>query len=507
MSAALRIPSPPQLRRSARYASAPILTLAMALTQYLLLPEPQIAPFVFFFFGVAACAWLAGRWPGVLAALLSGLVANYFFIAPFWAWSVSGPALTASGLFLLSAAITALLCGSLRDAMVAAEQSAAELGERERQLREADEHKTRFMSVLSHELRNPLTPICNALFILDHAKPASEQADRARAVIGRQVRHLTRMVDDLLDVTRISRGRIEIQRARVDLVEIVARALTDYRSLFTAAEITLESRLPSQPIWIEGDPTRLAQIVSNLLANSAKFARGGTTWVVVEQRDEQAIIGVRDDGAGIDAELLDDLFEPFVQADRTLARTAGGLGLGLALVKGLTELHGGRVEVSSEGQGKGAEFTVVLPVAPAPVAVADTPPAHAPEARRRKILIIEDNVDAALSLNEALEVSGHEVQIEHDGLAGIMRARAWQPEIVLCDIGLPSMSGYEVARALRSTPELAQTSLIALTGYALPEDQEKARQAGFDGHLAKPPSMLELQRLIAGTTQAIAESA
>ncbi|HVI04220.1 MAG TPA: ATP-binding protein [Enhygromyxa sp.] len=492
-----RLPGPPQLSVLWKFVSAPLLTVLMTVTQSLVLPEPHAAPFLFFFFGVVVCAWLAGRWPGVVCAASSGLTANYFFVSPVHGWALSAPALTMTGLFLFTATITAWLCGSLRDAMMAAELAAAELRAGEKRLREADEHKTQFMSVLSHELRNPLSPISNALYILHRVPPASEQATRARAVIERQVQHLTRIVDDLLDVTRISRGKIELERSRVDLVEIVTRTLTDYASLFSDADIQLESRLSSRPIWVDGDPTRLAQIISNLLANSAKFARGGHTWVTLEQQDEQAVIHVRDDGVGMTPDLLVHLFEPFVQADRTLARTSGGLGLGLALVKGLTELHGGQVSAHSAGEGQGAEFKVVLPTLRAPSAFTNTHPMRAGVAQRRRILVIEDNVDAALSLKEALELSGHDVVVEHDGLAGIAMARAWRPEVVLCDIGLPAMSGYEVAKALRSDPLLRDIFLIALTGYALPEDREKATQAGFDGHLAKPPQLAELEQLIA----------
>jgi signal transduction histidine kinase/ActR/RegA family two-component response regulator len=492
-----QLPKPPQLGPLARYSSVPLITGLMAIIQHYVLPVPHVAPFLFFFGGVVMCAWLAGRWPGLLAALLSGATANYFFVSPYEGWALSAPALTMTGLFLLVASTIALMCGSLRDAMIAAEQAAEQLREGQRLLREADEHKTHFMSVLSHELRNPLAPISSALFILDHTSPSAEQAARARAVIERQLRHLTRIVDDLLDVTRISRGKIELQRARVDLVEVVARTLADYRSLFRAHGIALELTLPQHPIWVDGDPTRLAQILSNLLANSAKFARGGTTWVTVEQHGDAAILRVRDDGAGMDPELLEHLFEPFVQADRTLARTSGGLGLGLALVKGLAELHGGGVTAFSAGEGTGSELTVVLPTVSAPSEATMTQPARESVTQSRRILVIEDNIDAALSLKEALEVSGHQVAVEHDGVAGIAKARAWRPEVVLCDIGLPSMSGYEVAKVLRSDRELEHTFLIALTGYALPEDREKAGQAGFDRHLAKPPLLAELERLIA----------
>jgi signal transduction histidine kinase/ActR/RegA family two-component response regulator len=496
--AQFQIPKPPQLPTIRRYATAPLITALMVVLQYLVLPDPHLAPFMFSFLGVTICAWLAGRWPGVLTATLSAVTSNYLFVAPHRGWALSHSALTVTSVFLLAASATALLCGSLRDAMLIAEEAATELLEGQRLLREADEHKDHFISVLSHELRNPLSPIVNALFILDEAPPGGELAARARAIIARQVQHLTRIVDDLLDVTRISRGKVEIRRICVNLVEIVERTLQDYGALFTDRKCRLERSLPSQAIWVMGDPTRLAQILSNLLTNSAKFASGACIWVTVEQRGGEAIIRVRDNGAGMPAELLAHVFEPFVQADHTLARTAGGLGLGLALVKGLVELHGGRVSAFSDGEGTGSEFTVVLPVVQAPSSTADGQ--SVPRATTtRRILVIEDNVDAAVSLKSALELAGHEVALEYDGPAGLAKARAWRPEIVLCDIGLPSMSGYEVAQQLRADRE--RPFLLALTGYALPEDQEKARQAGFDSHLAKPPSLAELVQLIAEAKQ------
>jgi signal transduction histidine kinase/ActR/RegA family two-component response regulator len=490
-----QIPKPPQLSTVQRYASVPTLTALMVVLQYVVLPDPHISPFMFFFLGVSICAWLAGRWPGVLMATLSAVTSNYLFVAPHPGWALSNSALMVTIVFLLAASATAMLCGSLRDAMLIAEEAAIELRAGQKLLREADEHKTHFMSVLSHELRNPLSPIVNALFILDQAPPGGERAAQARAIIARQVQHLTRIIDDLLDVTRISRGKVDIRRMCVNLVEIVTRALQDYGALFTDRKCRLERSLPSQPIWVEGDPTRLAQVFSNLLTNSAKFARGACTWITVEQRGDEAIIRVRDSGVGMHAELLAHVFEPFVQADRTLAHSAGGLGLGLALVKGLVELHGGRVSAFSGGEGKGSEFTVVLPVVPAPPSIADVQSMPRGTTSPRRILVIEDNVDVAVSLQAALELAGHQVALEYDGPAGLATARGWRPEIVFCDIGLPSMDGYQVAQQLRAEGE--RPFLVALTGYALPEDQEQARQAGFDAHLAKPPSPDELARLIA----------
>ncbi|HSA95930.1 MAG TPA: ATP-binding protein [Acidobacteriota bacterium] len=378
------------------------------------------------------------------------------------------------------------------------------LREREIELEEVDRRKTEFLAMLSHELRNPLTPIRNSLFILDRAVPGGEQAERAKAVLDRQVGQLARLVDDLLDVTRISRGKIKIQPEPVELAGLVHRTVEDHRSQFAAAGIELVLELAEKPLWLDGDPSRIAQAVGNLLQNASKFAdRGGRVALTVEENaaGNLAVIRVRDTGIGIAPDVLPQLFQPFMQGQSTLDRSRGGLGLGLALVKGLIELHGGTVEARSEGIGKGAEFTLRLPLAPRPAMpepVLPDRPSHAV----KRVLIIEDNVDVAQSLREALGFLKHSVEVAPDGPAGLALAREFKPEVLLCDIGLPGMDGYDVAKAFRADPALRATFLVALTGYTLPEDQSKAQQAGFDRHLAKPASVGDLQKVLAGVPAA-----
>jgi two-component system, chemotaxis family, CheB/CheR fusion protein len=489
---------PPRLPVLARILTAPVATLLIGLIQAALLPEPKIAPFVLFYLGVAVASWLAGRWAGVATAVLSAGVANYFFIPPYDRWTFAGPPLTATAMFLLSATATALLSGSLRDAMAAAEQAAEERQRLLVVLAEQDRMKNEFLGVLSHELRNPLAPLRNSLYILEHAAPDGDAANRARAVMGRQVGHLSRLVDDLLDVTRISRGKIQLRLERLELGELVRKAVEDHRSLFADADVELTVDGPPGQAWVQGDGTRLAQAVGNLLHNAAKFTpSGGRVVVSVTVREQGRVaVSVRDTGVGIDPAVLPRLFVPFTQGDATLDRTKGGLGLGLALVKGLVEEHGGTVAAKSEGPGQGAELTIVLPLHPDQGA--DAQPAVEPPSRSgsRRLLVIEDNVDAADSLRLALELSGHTVEVAYGGAEGIDLARSFRPQVVLCDIGLPRMNGYEVARALRAEPALAATQLVALTGYAAPEDVAKSRAAGFDAHLAKPPSIAEIDRLV-----------
>jgi PAS domain S-box-containing protein len=365
-------------------------------------------------------------------------------------------------------------------------------------LRDADDHKNAFLAMLSHELRNPLAPIQNSIFILERAAPGSDQAKRAHAVIHRQVQHMARLIDDLLDVTRISRGKIRLQRERVELRDILERTAEDHAEVFQKSGVELEFVPPDHPVFVDGDPMRLAQVLGNLLQNSAKFTpRGGRTTLSLTQADDgHALVRVEDNGVGIAPETLEDLFDPFVQADRTLDRSSGGLGLGLALVKGLIKMHGGTVRAESAGLGKGATFLLELP--------AERPPAQRPPptsaARRdsaRRVLVIEDNVDAADSLKEALEIFGHVVEVAYAGPEGIEKARAFGPDVVLCDIGLPGMDGYGVARMLRADEKLHSVFSVALSGYARQEDIEKSHEAGFDRHMAKPPDLPALEKMLA----------
>jgi len=364
-------------------------------------------------------------------------------------------------------------------------------------LREDDQRKNEFLAMLSHELRNPLAPIRNSLYVLDRAEQGSDQAKRAQATIDRQTAHLTRLVDDLLDVARISKGKIQLRKQVFDLGDLVRRTVEDHRALFAADGVELEVALPDAALWVDGDATRLAQVLGNLLHNAAKFSnRGSHAWVALGRAENTAVISVRDAGVGLSPDMLPRVFEPFTQADTTLDRTRGGLGLGLALVKGLAELHGGTVGVASEGPGRGAEFTIRLPLLELATSGPAAPDAK-PVATKRRVLVIEDNVDAADSLREVLEFGGHTVELACSGSDGIEKCRVFRPDMVLCDIGLPRMDGYEVARRLRADKTMPSAHLVALTGYALPEDLAKAKAAGFDEHVAKPASLERIEQLLA----------
>ena len=372
------------------------------------------------------------------------------------------------------------------------------LRESEAALREGDRRKDEFLAMLSHELRNPLAPIRNGLYILERATPGGPQAQRARAAIERQVTHMTRLIDDLLDVTRISRGKIRLKRERIDLGELVRRLAEDLGPTFEQAGVSLGIEVEPRPLCVDGDPTRLAQVVGNLLTNAVKFTpRGGHAFLTASHEGEQVVVRVRDDGAGITPETLPHVFEPFVQADRTLDRSRGGLGLGLALVKGLCEMHGGTASAESAGLGRGSLFTVRLPLVEAIARRPAGAPRATPSESARRVLVIEDNVDAAETLREALGMGDHVVEVAFAGPEGIEKARRFEPDVVLCDIGLPGMDGYGVARTMRADPKLSSVYLVALSGYALQEDVERSRQAGFDRHMAKPPSLPALEKMLA----------
>jgi two-component system CheB/CheR fusion protein len=364
-------------------------------------------------------------------------------------------------------------------------------------LRDADRHKDEFLAVLSHELRNPLAPIRQGIFMLSQTELKSEAARKIHGVIDRQVTLLTRLVDDLLDMTRIRRGKIQLQVEQLELSQLVEHTVDDHRSRFEARGIALESRIESQPTWVSGDSARLIQVISNLLANAEKFTpRGGTVTVSLGVVGSNATLRVHDTGVGIAPQLIQDLFAPFAQAPQTMDRARGGLGLGLHMVRGLVELHGGSVVIHSKGPGHGAEVTVTLPLrltqSPAPKPLLKKPVL----ARSLRVFVIEDNTDAADTLGDALTFIGHEVQVAYDGASALERAKSFCPDVVICDIGLPGMDGYAVARALRADPPLRNAYLVALSGYARPEDLERAVDAGFDQHVAKPANLEKLNQLL-----------
>jgi PAS domain S-box-containing protein len=368
------------------------------------------------------------------------------------------------------------------------------------ELREADQRKSEFIAVLSHELRNPLAAIRAGLHVLEHGAPGSDAVGASRTIIDRQVDQLVRLVDDLLDVSRITQKKIRLQRQRLDINELVRATVEDNRPHLELGGVHVEAGLAGAPIYINADSVRIAQVLTNLLANAVKFTpSGGTATVSVSaEQTGEAVLRVADNGSGIEPELLPRLFEPFMQADRTLARSGGGLGLGLVLVKGLVELHGGTVSASSAGSGQGAEFVVRLPLDAEATAAARAPAPGGATGSGRRLLVIEDDADVGEALRAALEVGGHEVEIAANGYEGIAKARVFHPEVVLCDIGLPGMDGYAVARAIRADATLRGVFLVALSGYAQEMDVTTARAAGFDEHLPKPTSIEKVNRMVAG---------
>ena len=367
-------------------------------------------------------------------------------------------------------------------------------------LQDADRRKDEFLAMLAHELRNPLAPIRNAIMVLGLVGPTDDKLLWVRDVVERQVQHMTRLVDDLLDVSRITRGKIQLQKEPTDVAALVARAVETARPLIEARKHELTVSIPPEPVRVEGDAIRLAQVIGNLLHNSAKYSdEGQQIWLTVGLEKSEVVIKVRDTGIGIPAESLPRVFDLFSQADHSLDRSQGGLGIGLTLVRSLVEMHGGSVQAFSGGSGKGSEFVVRLPTAseirpeaPAPKNAGRPvlPPA-------RRILVVDDNVDGAESLAMLLKLSGHEVITVHNGPAALEAARAVQPEIVLLDIGLPGMNGYEVARRLRQQPEMEKVLLVAVTGYGQEEDRRRSKNAGFDRHLVKPLTLDDLDKLLA----------
>jgi PAS domain S-box-containing protein len=372
----------------------------------------------------------------------------------------------------------------------------AALREQQTALSEADRRKDEFLAMLAHELRNPLAPIRNAVAATQRLDRDDPRLPQMHAVIARQTEQLTRIVDDLLDVARITQGRIVLRREIVDVATILTQAIETSRPMIDAREHALDVVLPGDALFVDGDPARLAQVVSNVLNNAARYTEpGGHLQLTAERQGAEALIRVRDDGIGIAPDVLPRIFDLFMQAEA--AGTHGGIGIGLTVVRRLVEMHGGQVEASSPTDGRGSEFVVRLP-ALAPVRIAPlVRPVRSPAASaRRRIVVVDDNVDAAESLALLLQHDGHEVQVAHDGHAALDAARGFRPDLVLLDIGLPGMDGYDVARRLRVDPELPALTLVALTGFGQDEDRRRTSAAGFDHHLTKPVEYDALAELI-----------
>jgi PAS domain S-box-containing protein len=370
----------------------------------------------------------------------------------------------------------------------------------EEALKEADRRKDEFLATLAHELRNPLAPICNAVELLRRAKGNDSLMEQARTMMERQVGHMVRLVEDLLDISRISRGKLQLRKERVELNAIIRSALEAARPLIETQGHELTITLPDEPVYLDADLIRLAQVFSNLLTNSAKYSeKGGHIWLTAERQGDEVVVSVRDSGIGIAAEHLPRLFEMFSQVEPALERSQGGLGIGLSLVKGLVELHGGRVEANSAGPGKGSEFIVRIGVVDglAPVKSEPVQTERPRSGPKRRVLVVDDNRDAADSLVMMLRMMGHETDTAYDGLEAVHAAATFRPDVVLLDIGLPKLNGYEAARYIRSQPWGKGMALIALTGWGQDEDKRRALEAGCDYHLTKPVEAATLEKLLA----------
>jgi PAS domain S-box-containing protein len=371
----------------------------------------------------------------------------------------------------------------------------AELTQRLEELAEGDRRKDEFLAMLGHELRNPLSAVRNAVVT---ARLDPSRRERALDIAYRQTNQLGRLVDDLLDVARITRGRMTLRMEAVRLASVVERVVESTRDLVKARGHDLVVSLPDEPLRVNADPTRLEQVIGNLITNAAKYTEpGGRIEVIVRREGEQAVLHVRDNGIGIAPEMLSRVFDLFAQAHRGLARSQGGLGIGLTVVRRLVELHGGRVDVRSEGLGRGSEFLVFLPCLPVTegdaVSACSATEAHG---RPLRLLVVDDNADVAEGLMMLLELLGHRVRVAHEGVAALEAARASVPDIMLIDIGLPGMNGYELAQSARQDPRLENVVLVALTGYGRQEDKQRAMTAGFDDHLVKPLTVEAFQNML-----------
>ncbi|HEX7027207.1 MAG TPA: PAS domain S-box protein [Gammaproteobacteria bacterium] len=386
-----------------------------------------------------------------------------------------------------------------------------ELRRRLDELRATDRQKNEFLAMLGHELRNPLAPMRNALQILKMSDIDRNMTDKAHEIMERQLQHLVRLVDDLLDVSRIISGKIELRKQPVDIHCIVERAVETAGPIIETRGHALHVDLPQEPVWVEGDLVRLAQVLANLLTNAAKYTeQAGQIWLSAGREDGLLVLRVRDSGIGINPDLLPRIFDVFVQADPSLARSQGGLGIGLTLVKRIVEMHQGTIEAFSPAEGGGSEFVVRLPAIERKEDVLAAEPtvsqARVTDALRRRVLVVDDNVDAAESVTAILRWSGYDARCVYDGPSALQAALEYKPDVVVLDIGLPGLDGYEVARRLRAQPLFANTPIVAVTGYGQENDRKRSREAGFDAHLTKPVDPLVLRTFISTGRAANADS-
>ena len=401
-----------------------------------------------------------------------------------------------------------LTISPIRDAegnIIGASKIARDVTERRRAmeaLREADRRKDEFIALLAHELRNPLAPLRNGLQVMRLAAGDAYAIAKARDMMDRQLSHMVRLIDDLLDVSRISLNKMELRRSRVLLADVVSSAVETARPALEAAGHKLTVSLPPEPVPLDADLTRLAQVFGNLLNNSCKYTRPkGTVSLSAKRVGDEVVVTVKDNGAGIPQDKLDSIFDMFMQVDRTSERSQGGLGIGLTLVKRLTEMHGGSIEARSAGEGQGSEFIVRMPVLNRPAIQGGPGPDMESDLQlQRRILIVDDNRDSADSLAMLMEITGNKTYLAHDGVEAVEAVEKYRPEVMLLDIGLPRLDGYEVCRRVREQPWGKDIIVIALTGWGQEDDRRKSEEAGFNGHLVKPVDYDKLLELLSSLT-------
>lgn len=387
----------------------------------------------------------------------------------------------------------------IRDHLAERERQEAALREKEEALRASDRKKDDFLALLAHELRNPLAPIRNGLQVL-RLTDDPEVRERSQQMMERQLGHMVRLIDDLLDVSRINRNKLTLQITQISLADAVSSAVETARPVIDAAGHELIMNLPAEPVRLDADLTRLAQVFANLLTNSAKYTeRGGRIVLTGRCEGDTVVVSVQDSGIGIPVDYLRTIFDMFSQVDRSIERSTGGLGIGLALVKGLVEMHGGTVSAASEGPGRGSTFTVRLPTVPIRAEVSPDQQkgrSEFHEGPKRRILVVDDNQDSAESMAEMLRLFGNEVDVAHDGVEAVERAGTFRPQLILMDVGMPRMNGLDATRHIREKPGGDEPTIIALTGWGQDSDRRLSKQAGCDGHLTKPVDIDELRRLL-----------
>ena len=459
------------------------IALRLALDPWL---GPELAPYPTLFAAVVIAAWHGGRRPGLLAVVLSTIAALVLFVPPRGSFAFRSLEYVISlVLFVAASVFLVLLTAALRDARQRSEV--------------ADRRKSEFLATLAHELRNPVAPIRNSLAIMRRTPHDPEKIKQSRRVLERQVDHLSRLIDDLLDVGRIAANRLELRLEPLDLATPLQGAVEFTSTLFRDKGHVLSVAPPSEPLYLNGDSVRLTQVFGNILKNAAKYtAPGGRISVSAERQDNEAVIRVRDNGCGIAPADRAVIFETFVRLEQGPSAVTDGLGIGLSLARRLVEMHGGRIDVHSDGVGKGSEFSVHLPVlSERPVLRAEAPEqAESGSGTGARILVVDDNHDSADTLGALLQLAGYSVEIAYDGASSLAAADQFHPQAVLLDIGMPEMDGYAVASQLRRRPDGDKTLLVAITGWGQPSDKQQALAAGFDHHLTKPVNPTTLLDLL-----------